>query len=87
MAFTQKVIMCKKGEFEMYIPGLLEVVIMLICASIMIIPFWKIFSKAGYNAALSLPMVIPVVGIILLFFLAFSEWPIEKKLRQEMSST
>ncbi len=71
----------------MGIPGPLEFIVMLVCAAIIIIPFWKIFSKAGYNAALSLPMLIPVVGIVLLFFLAFSEWPIEKKLRQEMSST
>lgn len=70
----------------MGIPGPLEFVFILICAAIIIIPFWKIFSKAGYNAALSLPMVIPIVGIVLLFFLAFSEWPIEKKLGQEKSS-
>ncbi len=64
-------------------PGLLEFAIALVCAAIIIIPFWKIFSKAGYNGTLSILMVIPIVGIVLLFYLAFSRWPIERKLRQE----
>ena len=68
-----------KGEIVMGIPGLLEFALILFWLGIMIIPFWKIFSKAGYKGALSLLMVIPFVGIVLLFFLAFSEWPIEKK--------
>lgn len=70
---------CKKGEFDMGIPGSLEITIMLVWAVIIIIPFWKIFSKAGYNGALSIPMVIPIVGIVLLFYLAFSKWPIERR--------
>jgi hypothetical protein len=40
-----------------------------------IIPFWKIFSKAGFSPLLAIPMAIPIVNLILLFYLAFTEWP------------
>ncbi|MDT8385796.1 MAG: hypothetical protein RRB22_15440 [Gammaproteobacteria bacterium] len=46
-----------------------------VIAIIVIIPFWAIFSKAGYSKWLSLLMVIPIVNLIALYFLAFSAWP------------
>ncbi len=48
---------------------------MLVMAVIVILPFWFIFSKAGYSKWLSLLMVVPLVNIVLLYFLAFSKWP------------
>lgn len=48
---------------------------MLIMAAVMIVPFWFIFSKAGYSKWLSLLMIVPLVNMILLYFLAFSQWP------------
>ena len=42
---------------------------------IFILPFWKIFTKAGFPGWLSLLMVIPFANIIILFYLAFAEWP------------
>jgi len=50
-------------------------VMMLIMVAVIIVPFWFIFSKAGYSKWLSLLMIIPMVNVILLYFLAFSEWP------------
>jgi len=47
----------------------------LVFAVVIIIPFWAIFSKAGYSKWLSLLMVVPIVNIIALYFLAFSTWP------------
>lgn len=41
----------------------------------------KIFSKAGYSWALGLLMLIPIVNIIMAFFLAFADWPIRRELR------
>lgn len=39
--------------------------------------FWRIFSKAGYNGAMSLLILIPGIGaIIVLCMLAFGNWPI-----------
>ena len=51
----------------------------IIVAVIMIIPFWKIFQKAGFNGALSLLMFIPIVNIIAIFYLAFADWPALRK--------
>lgn len=53
-----------------------NLIIMLLAAIIVIIPFWRIFAKAGYSSWLSLLMIIPVVNIILLYFLAFANWPV-----------
>jgi hypothetical protein len=44
-----------------------------------VIPFWKIFSKAGFPPALSLLMPIPGVNLVLLYILAFADWPSLRK--------
>ena len=54
-------------------------IIPLILLAVTIIPFWMIFSKAGYHGALSLLMLIPLVNLVMLFFLAFAQWPALKK--------
>jgi len=45
---------------------------------IIVIPFWKIFQKAGFNSLLSILMLIPFVNLIMIFYLAFTEWPVLK---------
>jgi hypothetical protein len=44
-----------------------------------IVPFWQIFKKAGYPGVLALLMLVPLVNLILLYFLAFSHWPALKE--------
>ncbi len=44
-------------------------------AILTIVPFWKICSKAGFPGALSLLLLIPVVSVILPFYIAFAKWP------------
>ena len=46
----------------------------LIYAALVIVPFWKIFPRAGWNPYLSLLMVIPPVNLIMLWVLAFKRW-------------
>jgi hypothetical protein len=46
---------------------------------IIVVPFWKIFQKAGFNGALALLMLIPFINIIMVFYLAFAEWPAMRK--------
>jgi hypothetical protein len=41
-----------------------------------------IFHKAGYSWALGLLMLVPIANVILLFVLAFGDWPIRRELRQ-----
>ncbi len=43
-----------------------------------VFPLWRIIGKAGYPAPLSLLAVFPAVGLILLWWLAFARWPIER---------
>ena len=38
-------------------------------------PFCKIFSKAGFHWALGILMIVPIANIIMPFFLAFGDWP------------
>ena len=60
---------------DMVIPGPF---MMLVFAAIIIIPFWIIFTKAGHTKWLSLLMVVPIVNVLMLYFLAFSSWPVHK---------
>ena len=34
-------------------------------------PFWKIFQREGFHPALSLLMMVPVAGLVVLYFVAF----------------
>ncbi|HEY6413876.1 MAG TPA: hypothetical protein VIX42_09320 [Edaphobacter sp.] len=48
--------------------------IALLIVLIVIIPYWKIFGKAGFPSALSILMVVPLINLILLYVVAFSQW-------------
>ncbi len=45
-------------------------------------PAWKIAEKLGYAGPMSLLMYIPIVNLIVLWYLALNEWPIELELRR-----
>ena len=59
--------------------GLFGSIMWLIMVVLIILPFWFIFSKAGYSRWLGLFMVVPIVNIVLLYYLAFSTWPSQGK--------
>ncbi len=42
----------------------------------------KIVGKTGYPGALGLLFFVPIANIVISITLAFSEWPIEKKLKE-----
>ncbi|QDT42739.1 hypothetical protein Pan241w_28280 [Gimesia alba] len=57
-------------------PGLFELLIIgILVVGLAIFPFWMICSKAGFPGWISLAVLFPVLNIVLLFFLAFAEWP------------
>jgi hypothetical protein len=56
--------------------------VVLVAVAIKLLICCKIFSKAGYSWALGLLMLIPIVNIIMAFFLAFADWPVQKELRR-----
>ena len=41
----------------------------------MIVPFWKLFPRAGWSRWASLLMVITPLNLVLLWILAFKRWP------------
>ena len=69
--------------------GAPEVLILLMGLVVVLIPWYKIFSKAGYSSGwgMSLAMLVPVVNVVLLFWFAFATWPIEQKLGSALSSS
>jgi uncharacterized membrane protein YbhN (UPF0104 family) len=56
--------------------------LVLISLALNLLIWCKLFSKAGYSWALGLLMLLPIVSIIMPFFLAFADWPIRRELRQ-----
>jgi hypothetical protein len=49
-----------------------------IFAILFVIPFWKIFQKAGFPPAMSLVMLIPIANIVAIYFVAFAPWPTDR---------
>ena len=47
--------------------------------AIFVVPFWQILKRAGFPPALSLLVWIPLVGLVVLYYVAFADWkPIGK---------
>ncbi|GCE26829.1 hypothetical protein KDA_23130 [Dictyobacter alpinus] len=56
-------------------------IIFLIAIIFSLVVYWRIFSKAGFNGAMSLLALVPGVGsLIVLCILAFGEWPALREL-------
>lgn len=52
------------------------VVVHLLMALVLIIPTWRICTRAGFSGALSLFHLVPAIGwLIVMAILAFSDWP------------
>jgi len=61
---------------------LLFALIALAVSVLIVIAYCKICSKAGYPWALGLLMLVPFANVVLPLVLAFSDWPVQKELRQ-----
>jgi len=58
--------------------GFLPILVLLaipIFVVLTVLPLWMICKKAGFSPAISLLSLIPILGIVLMFYLAFAEWP------------
>jgi len=52
------------------------IVVHLLTALVLIIPTWRICTRAGFSGALSLFHLVPLIGpFIVMAVLAFSDWP------------
>lgn len=57
------------------------VIVLLAVVAFTVWVYWRIFTKAGYNGALSLLNLVPGIGsLICVLILAFGRWPIEDQL-------
>lgn len=59
--------------------GILQLLFLLIGAALVVVPFWKIYSKAGFSKWLSLLMIFPLINLIVLYVVAFSSWPAHRQ--------
>lgn len=58
--------------------GLPELLVVLFVAVLIIWPATRICAKAGYTPWLGVAIVIPIANVLLLWFLALSDWPKHK---------
>lgn len=70
------------GALAALMGSMVFLVILLGVVAFGILIWWRIFSKTGMGGALSLLMLIPLVNIVMMIILAFSEWPVEKELKE-----
>ena len=63
------------------ITTLLVVLFIFIVLIVGLILWCKIFSKTGYSWAFGLLMFVPIANVVMLFVLAFGDWPILRELR------
>jgi len=58
----------------------------LLFVAVVLLPFYEIYRKAGFSGWLCLLNIIPIVNIVVLYYIAFAQWPAlkeNKKLREE----
>ena len=51
---------------------------MILIAFVVVVPVWRICRRTGYPGWLGLLMLIPIVNLVLLYFIAFADWPANK---------
>lgn len=61
---------------ELFTPAHLIFLFIIFCCTgpIVVIPYWRIFKKAGFSPFLSLLILVPVANLVILYFVAFSDW-------------
>jgi len=53
-------------------PGLVG---LLIYAALIVVPFYQLWKRTGHNGWIALLMIIPIVNLVMLYVLAFKDWP------------
>ena len=51
-------------------------------ATVVVLPFWKVFARIGFPGWMGLAMVVPVLNLIVLYYVAFAKWPLSERDRQ-----
>ena len=53
--------------------------------TLLVVPSWRILQRAGFNGAWALLMLVPVAGILVLWFVSFLKWPADREQRTSTS--
>lgn len=48
---------------------------MLVMAVVVVVPVWRICQRIGYPGWMGILVLIPMVNLVLLYFIAFTDWP------------
>lgn len=54
------------------IPGLFMIVVY---GAVVVVPFYQLWKRTGHNGWIALLMLIPLVNLVMLYVLAFKQWP------------
>ena len=61
-------------DYHAYTGGI-GIIPLLILLAVLVVPYWKLWSRTGHSGAWALLMLVPLANIISLWVLAFKEWP------------
>ena len=64
-----------RGGVYSAVASLFGVTMIVVGVVIFVLPFWKIFPRAGLPKTLSFLMLVPLANLIMLYVLAFKKWP------------
>jgi hypothetical protein len=53
---------------------LIILILLFFTGPIVVIPYWQIFKKAGFSPVLSILVLFPLVNLVVLYYVAFSDW-------------
>ena len=48
---------------------------LIVYAAVVVVPFYQLWKRTGHNGWIALLMVIPLVNVVMLYVLAFKDWP------------
>ena len=55
--------------------GLPGILMMVVYAAVVVVPFFQLWKRTGHSGWISLLMLIPIVNLVMLDVLAFKRWP------------
>ena len=55
--------------------GLPGILMMVVYAAVVVVPFFQLWKRTGHSGWISLLMLIPIVNLVMLYVLAFRRWP------------
>ena len=67
---------------SMFLPPPFLLVFVVGLTALFVYVWWTIFDKAGFGGPLGLLMIVPGVNLIMLVYLAVTEWPVHRELRE-----